>query len=75
MKYKLNNYSDNAQIDLILNNKDALLKEDGLLLIASYRAHEGGYDEFTRIIEKIKSLNYEIRDCYDNNECLIIIRK
>lgn len=70
-KVKTQDYSSDEAIIKAYN----LLNENGLLIIASYRAHEGGMDEYNRIIEKIKSLNFEIRDCYSNNECLIVIRK
>ena len=52
-----------------------LLNDDGIIIICSYRAHEGGMDEYNRIIEEIKDLDYTVKEKYKNNEALIIIKK
>ena len=45
------------------------------MVICSYRAHEGGMDEYNRIIEGIKDLNYTVKEKYSNKEALIVIKK
>lgn len=50
---------------------------DGTILIACYVQHEGGYDEYLKIIETLNIFNieYTILDEFDNKEKLIVIRK
>ena len=52
-----------------------LLNDEGILIICSYRAHEGGMDEYNKIIEEIKDLNYTVKEKYSNKEALIVIKK
>ena len=50
---------------------------DGILLIACYIQHEGGYDEYLRVCKTLNENNikYTIEDNFDNKEKLIIIKK
>ena len=52
-----------------------MLNDDGIIIVCSYRAHDGGMDEFNKIINEIKNLNYTIKGKYKNNEALIVIKK
>lgn len=62
-------------------SNEAILKAynilDGVLIIACYIQHEGGYDEYLNIIKSldISHINYEIEDDFDNKEILIVVRK
>lgn len=62
-------------------SNEAILKAysilDGLLLIACYIQHEGGYEEYLKIIDTLNnnSIIYNIEDEFDNKEILIVIRK
>ncbi len=52
-----------------------MLNDNGIIIICSYRAHDGGMDEYNRIIDEIKDLNYSVKEKYKNNEALITIKK
>ena len=52
-----------------------ILNDDGVLIVCSYKAHDGGMDEYNKIIEAIKDLNYSVKEKYKNNEALIVIKK
>ena len=52
-----------------------ILNDEGIIIICSYRAHDGGMDEYNKIIESIKDLNYTVKEKYKNNEALIVINK
>lgn len=60
-------------------SNEAILKAysilDGLLLIACYIQHEGGYEEYLRIINTLndKKINYIEENNFDNKEILLII--
>lgn len=62
-------------------SESAILKAysilDGLLLVACYIQHEGGYDEYLRIIDalNLNNIKYEIEDSFENKEILLIIKK
>ena len=62
-------------------SNDAILKAysilDGLLLVACYVQHEGGYEEFQKVIKTLNDQNitYSLDDDFENKEKLIIIRK
>jgi putative membrane protein insertion efficiency factor len=61
--------------ELAIKNCYNMLNDDGLLIICSYRAHDGGMDEYNKIINEIKDLNYSVKEKYKNNEALIVIKK
>lgn len=50
---------------------------DGILLVACYTKHDGGMDEFNRLINTLNNNNivYSLEDNFDNEEKLIIINK
>ena len=50
---------------------------DGILLIACYIQHDGGYDEYLRVCNALSENNikYTIEDNFDNKEKLIIVKK
>lgn len=52
-----------------------LLNENGTLVICAYRGHEGGMDEYAKIINEIKDLNFTLKEKYHNNEALITINR
>ena len=62
-------------------SNEAILKAysilDGLLLVACYVKHEGGYLEYEKVIKTLNDNNipYSLEDEFDNEEKLIIIRK
>lgn len=62
-------------------SESAILKAysilDGLLLVACYIQHEGGYEEYLRIIDalNLNNIKYEIEDSFENKEILLIIKK
>lgn len=62
-------------------SESAILKAysilDGILLVACYIQHEGGYDEYLRIIDafNLNNIKYEIEDSFENKEILLIIKK
>ena len=47
-----------------------ILNDEGIIIICSYRAHDGGMSEFNKIIDEIKDLNYTVKEKYKNNEAL-----
>ena len=70
-KVKTQDYtSDKA----ILNAYNIL---DGILLIACYVQHEGGYNEFLTLCNSLteRKINYQIEDNFENKEILIIIKR
>ncbi len=62
-------------------SESAILKAysilDGILLVACYIQHEGGYDEYLRIIDalNLNNIKYEIENSFENKEILLIIKK
>lgn len=70
-KIKTQDYTSNIAI---INAYDIL---DGTMLIAAYIQHEGGYEEYLKLIETLKNNNitYIIEDDFENKEKLIIIKK
>lgn len=50
---------------------------DGILLVACYIQHEGGYEEYKRLINTLNENNIEyiLEDNFENKEKLIIIKK
>lgn len=50
---------------------------DGILLVACYIQHEGGYNEYINLINTLNehNINYEVEDNFENKEILIIIKK
>lgn len=50
---------------------------DGILLVACYIQHEGGYEEFEKLINtlNINNIKYILEDNFENKEKLIIISK
>ena len=70
-KVKTQDYtSDKA----VLNAYEIL---DGILLVACYIQHEGGYQEYLKLCETLKenNINYTIEDDFENKEILVIIEK
>ena len=70
-KIKTQDYTPELAIRSCYNT----LNDNGIIIICSYRAHDGGMDEFNKIINEIKDLNYTIKEKYKNNEALIVIKK
>lgn len=62
-------------------SNEAILKAynilDGTLIVACYIQHEGGYEEYLRLLETLENNNikYILEDDFDNKEKLIIIYK
>lgn len=62
-------------------SNEAILKAysilDGTLCVACYIQHEGGFDEYQKIIQTLDEnhINYVIEPQTDNKEILIIIKK
>ena len=50
---------------------------DGTLLVACYVQHDGGYDEYIKILETLKENNipFTLEDNFNNKEKLLIITK
>ena len=50
---------------------------DGILLIACYIQHEGGYKEYENLVKTLNenNINYTLEDNFENKEKLIIIYK
>ena len=50
---------------------------NGLLLVACYIQHDGGYDEFSNVLNALQEnkIPYCLEDNFENKEKLIIIRK
>ena len=70
-KVKTQDYtSDKA----ILNAYNIL---DGIILVACYVQHEGGYNEFLTLCNSLNKhqINYQIEDNFENKEILIIIKR
>ena len=70
-KVKTQDYTSNQAV---LNAYKIL---DGKMLVACYIQHEGGYDEYLRLIESLKDneIEYILEDDFSNKEKLIIINK
>lgn len=70
-KIKTQDYSSNKAI------LKAFSILDGMLLVACYIQHEGGYLEFLRVIETLteNNIEYILEDNFENKEKLIIITK
>ena len=62
-------------------SNEAILKAysilDGIMLVACYVQHEGGYKEFTNLLNSLKenNINYILEDDFENKEKLIIIKR
>lgn len=50
---------------------------DGIMLVACYIQHDGGYEEYIKVLNALNnnSISYEIEDNFEGKEILIIIRK
>ena len=50
---------------------------DGLLLIACYVQHEGGYEEYLRVCKMLveNKIEYALEDDFENKEKLLIVKK
>ena len=50
---------------------------DGIMLVACYVQHEGGYDEYLKLCDSLNkaNINYKIEDNFLNKEILIIIKR
>ena len=61
--------------DLAILNAYQIL--DGIMLVACYIQHEGGYDEYLKLCSTLKENNivYDEENTFFNKEILIIIRK
>lgn len=70
-KVKTQDYTSNLAI------KKAYEILDGLMLVACYVQHEGGYNEYLTLIETLEenNINHIIENDFDNKEILIIIKK
>lgn len=70
-KIKTQDYTSNNAI------MNAISILDGILLIACYIQHDGGYDEYLKIIETLNEnkIKFKLEDDFDNKEKLIIITK
>ena len=62
-------------------SNEAILKAyqilDGTLIVACYVQHEGGYEEFLKLINSVNEnqIIFQIEDNFENKEKLIIIKK
>jgi hypothetical protein len=62
-------------------SNEAILKAynilDGTLIVACYIQHEGGYDEYLKLINTLETndIKYILEDDFDNKEKLIIVYK
>ena len=70
-KVKTQDYTSNVAV---LNAYQIL---DGIMLVACYVKHEGGYDEYLKLCDSLNkaNINYEIEDNFLNKEILIIIKR
>ena len=70
-KIKTQDYTSNQAI---LNAYSIL---DGIMLIACYVQHEGGYEEFIKVLNTLNenNIDYVLEDDFENKEKLIIIQK
>ena len=50
---------------------------DGLLLIACYVQHDGGYEEYIRVCKMLEEneIEYTLEDNFENKEKLLIVKK
>lgn len=65
---------DYTSYQAVLNAYEIL---DGTLLVACYIQHDGGYEEFLKLIQTLKdnNISYCLEDDFENKEKLIIIKK
>jgi hypothetical protein len=62
-------------------SEEAVLKAysilDGTLIVACYIQHEGGYEEYLRLLDALNknSISYKLEDEFDNKEKLIVIKR
>lgn len=63
---------DYSSYNAVLNAYSIL---DGVLLVACYIQHDGGYDEYLKIIEALKNNNINYLEEKLSNEILLIIEK
>jgi methylase of polypeptide subunit release factors len=70
-KVKTQDYTSNQAI---LNAYKIL---DGKMLVACYIQHEGGYEEYEKLIKTLNdnNINYILEDDFSNKEKLIVINK
>lgn len=70
-KVKTQDYTSNKAI---LNAFSIL---DGMMLVACYVQHDGGYNEYLELIKSLNenNINYIIEDNFDKKEILIIIKR
>lgn len=70
-KIKSQDYTSNIAI---LNAYSIL---DGIMIIACYVQHEGGYQEYLNLIVTLNENNikYDLEDNFDNKEKLLVIKK
>ena len=60
---------------------EAILKAysilDGILLVACYIQHEGGYEEFLKLLKSLEDnkITFNLEDDFENKEKLIIIKR
>ena len=57
--------------------KNAYNIVDGLLLIACYVQHEGGYEEYLRVCKMLdeNKIEYALEDDFENKDKLLIVKK
>lgn len=70
-KVKTQDYTSNKAV---LNAYQIL---DGIMLVACYIQHEGGFEEYQKLCETLKenNIHFEIENNFSNKEILIIIKK
>ena len=70
-KIKTQDYTSN---EAILKAYEIL---DGTLIVACYVQHEGGYEEFLKLINSLNEnqISFQLEDNFENKEKLIIIKK
>lgn len=70
-KVKTQDYTSNLAV---LNAYEIL---DGLMLVACYVQHDGGYEEYLKLCSTLKEHNikYEEENNFQNKEILIVIKK
>ena len=70
-KIKTQDYTSNKAV---LNAYQIL---DGIMLVACYIQHEGGFEEYQKLCESLKenNIHFETENNFSNKEILIIIKK
>lgn len=50
---------------------------DGIMIVACYVQHDGGYQEYLNLLDtlKVNEIQFEIEDNFDNKEIIIIIKR